>query len=187
VVAEVFVEFTEPVVAKDGRQYLARACGGEGDKGMWQGWIEFLPIATGEPIRSSRETTQPNRQDTEYWATGLTPVYLQGALERSLHPLTRKPSPVPPRPAFSGPASAMGAPPPANEAVLNPFSVYRKGEALLRKQLGALSGWRLVNIVTAFDLSRQGKATLAQTPAPMLVELIVSAVAAREESVPPGE
>ena len=88
-VAEVFVQFTEPVVAKDGRTYVARACGGETEKGMWQGWIEFLPISGGEAVRSSRETTQPNRQDTEYWATGLTPVYLEGSLNRSLHPPTR--------------------------------------------------------------------------------------------------
>jgi hypothetical protein len=97
-VAEVFVQFSEPVVSKDGQQYVARACGSETGKGMWQGWIEFLPVAGGEPVRSSRETTQPNRQDTEYWATGLTPVYLEGALNRSLNPLARKAPAVAPPP-----------------------------------------------------------------------------------------
>ena len=37
--------------------------------------------------------------------------------------------------------------------MLNPFSVYEKGEPLLRKQLGALSAWHLVNIVLAYELS----------------------------------
>ena len=32
--AEVFVEFAEPVVAKDGATYIARACGGEMDNGI---------------------------------------------------------------------------------------------------------------------------------------------------------
>ena len=41
----------------------------------------------GAAVRSGRETTQPNRQDTAYWATGLTPVYLEGALGRALNPL----------------------------------------------------------------------------------------------------
>ena len=46
--AEVFVEFSEPVMAKDGRVFVARACGSELDRSLWQGWLEFLPW-TGEP------------------------------------------------------------------------------------------------------------------------------------------
>ena len=45
--------------------------------------------ATASPSDPSRETTQPNRRDTEYWATGLTYVYLEGALHRALNPLVR--------------------------------------------------------------------------------------------------
>ena len=57
-----------------------------------------------EPVRSGRETTQPNRQDTVYWATGLTPVYLEGALDRALNPLTKAPGAARTRPVFSEPA-----------------------------------------------------------------------------------
>ena len=178
-VAEVFVEFTEPVVAKDGTTYVARACGGEMDNGMWQGWLEFLPLESGEAVRSSRETTQPNRLDTEYWATGLTPVYLEGALDRALNPLTKAPTRPAPEPVFDTPAPEIAAAPPAAESVLNPFSVYRKGESLLRNQLSALSAWHLVNIIVAYELSEQTAADLALTPAPVLVELIVSSVRER--------
>src|SRR5256885_14054355 len=73
VVAEVLVEFAEAVSSEDGKSYTARACGSEMPDGKWQGWIEFVPEDGGDPLRSARETTQPNRQDTEYWATGLTP------------------------------------------------------------------------------------------------------------------
>lgn len=173
--AEVFVEFTEPVVAKDGAAYMARACGRETDNGMWQGWVEFLPVDGGEAIRSGRETTQPNRQDTAYWATGLTPVYLEGALDRALNPLSKAPSTRTPEPVFDAPAPDV-AQQPSHESVLNPFSVYRKGEALLRSQLSALSGWHLVNIIMAYELSEQREADLAVTPASVLVELIVSTV-----------
>ena len=175
--AEVFVEFTEPVVAKDGTTYIARACGREMND-MWEGWIEFLPLEGGEPIRSGRETTQPNRQDIEYWATGLTPVYLEGALDRAMNPLSELPSGPPPEPIFEGPAPAV-VHQPSHESVLNPFSVYRKGEALLRSQLLALSSWHLVNIIMAYELSEQREADLAVTPASVLVELIVSTVRER--------
>jgi hypothetical protein len=103
-VAEVFVEFTEHVATKDGDKYIARACGGENDRGMWQGWIEFVPLAGGEVVRTGRETTQPNRTDTEYWATGLTAVFLEGALHRALHPLVRPEPPFVPPPVHGGPA-----------------------------------------------------------------------------------
>ena len=83
-VAEVLVEFDDAVMSEDGKNYTARACGAEMPGGTWQGWIEFIPLGKGEPIRSSRETTQPNRLDTVYWATGLTFIYLEGALHRAL-------------------------------------------------------------------------------------------------------
>ena len=175
---EVFVEFSEPVITKDGRLFLARACGSELDRHLWQGWVEFVPADGGPPIRSGRETTQPNRRDTEYWATGLTPVYLEGALERALNPMRSPDATV---------AGSIGTiatpeaemPPPVHESVLNPFSVYRKGESLLRSQLSALSGWHLVNIIEAYGLSEQRPAELASSPALVLVELIIAAVRER--------
>ena len=132
--AEVLVQFTEPVVRSESEAYIARACGAEMPDGLWQGWIEFLPIDDGEAVRSGRETTQPNRADTLYWATGLTPVYLEGALGRALKPLTRAVAdPVPP-PVFDAPSpEPLPAFPP--DSIMNPFSVYRKGELMLRRQL----------------------------------------------------
>jgi len=174
-VAEVLVEFAEAVTSEEGKNYTARACGSEMPDGRWQGWIEFLPLGDGEPVRSSRETTQPNRRDTEYWATGLTYVYLEGALHRALKPLTRPIAPDIAPPLFDGPAPASAAPP-TTESVLDPFSVYRKGEALLRRQLSALAGWHLVNIIRRYELSDEDPALLnAQEPA-RLVELIIHGV-----------
>src|SRR5688572_25657570 len=104
VMAEVLVEFSDSIADSDGITYAARACGAESDNGHWQGWIEFVPMDGGDAIRSGRETTQPNRTDTLYWATGLTQVYLEGALQRALKPLTlRAPRPLG-TPAYSEPA-----------------------------------------------------------------------------------
>jgi hypothetical protein len=102
-VAEVLLEYPETVRSDDGRIYIARACGSERADGLWQGWIEFVPIAGGAPVRSPRETTQPNHADVHYWATGLGTVYLEGALHRALNPLKRSAS-EPNAPIFDGPA-----------------------------------------------------------------------------------
>jgi hypothetical protein len=175
-VAEVLLEFDEAVVGPDGTRYIARACGDEMPEGMFQGWIEFIPIGAGDPVRSGRETTQPNREDTRYWATGLTPVFLEGSLKRALNPLKRAVMREPAPPVFDTPAPASRPAPPGGESVLNPFSVYRKGEPLLRRQLSALSRWHLVNIITAHGLSNTDPALLAARPPAELVELIVGAV-----------
>ncbi|MFL5553117.1 MAG: hypothetical protein ACJ770_09960 [Gemmatimonadaceae bacterium] len=84
---ETLVIFDEPIVDATGRRYFAHAMGEKRDDGLWQGWLEFLPSdGNAERLRSGRETTQPNRPDLEYWAQGLTRVYLAGALERAENP-----------------------------------------------------------------------------------------------------
>ena len=173
--AEVLLEFAEAITSEDGKNYTARACGSEMPDGRWQGWIEFLPLGNGEPLRSSRETTQPNRRDTEYWASGLTYVYLEGSLHRALKPLTRPTAPEVVPPLFDGPAPTPAAAS-TTESVLDPFSVYRKGEALLRRQLSALAGWHLVNIIRRYELSDEDPAILSATEPSQLVELIIASV-----------
>ena len=177
--AEVLVEFTEPVQDSDGRLYVAQACGAENGNGLWQGWLEFANAKTQETLRSGRETTQPNRTDTLYWATGLTAVYLEGALERARHPLVRATAKAPAKPHFTEPAPALAEDPAPTESILNPFSVYRKGETLLRRQLGALSVWHLVNIVRAHGLSDLSSPALNALTAGELIDLIAREVRAR--------
>jgi hypothetical protein len=81
----VLVKFDEPIPGPRGGMYFAQAVGAEVDNGLWEGSVEFLPTSGGsEAIDSGRETTQPNRPDLEYWAQGLSRVYLQGALVRAL-------------------------------------------------------------------------------------------------------
>jgi hypothetical protein len=186
--AETLLQYQKPVPAPNGRIYEARACGGPMAGGTWEGWIEFVPVDGGAPLRSPRETTQPNRTDTEYWATGLTPVYLEGALARALEPPIAIPvAPPHPQPSmFSGPAPRLA---PIDswgyESVLNPFSVYEKSELILRKQLGALSPWHLVNIVRAYELSAEDPAALARRASADLIEIIVSGVRAERGGLRP--
>lgn len=181
--AEVFVEFDTPIKAPDGTVYRAQACGGPMDDGTtrWQGWLEFVPVGGGDTLRSRRETTQPNRKDTAYWASGLSPVYLSGTLDRTLDPapVAAPPRTVAKEPAFDGPAPADASSEPLPNSVLNPFSVYRKGEALLRSQLGALSAWHLANIARAHDLTELDAGALERADPADLIELIVATVRLR--------
>jgi hypothetical protein len=182
--AETLIEYQHLVVAPDGTTYRARGCGSPMTGNGWQGWIEFIPSNGGDPVRTGRETTQPNRVDTEYWATGVSAVYLEGALRRALaKPVDLSAPPAQP-PAFDGPAPADSAQREAATpatSVLDPFSVYQKGEALLRRQLGALSAWHLVNIILAYDLSEQPVEMLNMMPAAALIDIIVSTVSERAQ------
>src|SRR5436189_5770422 len=102
--AETLLVYQTHIAGPDGTLYEARAVGDDMPGGGWQGWIEFLPLPGGPHVHTSRETTQPNRTDTEYWACGLTPVSLAGSLSRA-HALRPLVPPVPPRPSlFRAPA-----------------------------------------------------------------------------------
>ena len=177
--AEVFEQFADALLGSDGVRYRAQACGSEMPDGKWQGWLEFMPLDGATPVGSGRETTQPNRKDLAYWASGLTRVYLEGALERALNPLITRTT-TRAEPVFDGPAPkkyAQDSSAPEREAVLDPFSVYDKGEALLRNQLQAMSSWHLVNIIEKYRLSDDPPTALNRLSAPVLVETIVAAVA----------
>jgi hypothetical protein len=177
--AEVLAQFADPVVDEDGRAYRAQAVGAPMPDDMWEGWIEFIPLGGGRPVHTARETTQPNKKDAVYWASGLTAVYLEGALRRALNPLVRR-TPAAAEPFFDGPAHdvTVSTPRPiaTGDAVLNPFSVFEKGEVLLRKELGALSPWHLVNIIRAYRLSAQPMDTLNHLPGVALADIIVEGV-----------
>jgi len=75
-----------PFVGPDGMRYAVRVSGAERADGTWMAWLEFHPTA-GPVRRTDRETSQPNRDAVLYWATGLEPIYLEGAFDRSYVPL----------------------------------------------------------------------------------------------------
>jgi hypothetical protein len=150
---------------------------------MWDGWIEFAPTDGGPVLRTPRETKQPKRTDLDYWAGGLSPAYLEGALERAIHPDLPDPRPreIAVEPAYDGPAEppapgrATTEPRVRPRAVLDPFEVYEQGEDVLMQELLALDEGHLRNIALAHDLLADdevhravGRSTLA--------ELIVVAV-----------
>jgi hypothetical protein len=137
---ETLVRFTETIAGPDGRAYVASACGAPGSDEMWHGWLEFTDGTNS--LRTTQESEQPNRSDLMYWAQGLTYVYLEGALQRALHPLPERVGDS----ALSADSHVRPA------AVLDPYSVYRQGEDVLRRQLLALSREQLNAVIDQYDL-----------------------------------
>jgi hypothetical protein len=184
--AEVLVKFDEPITAPSGEQYFAQAVGKEVRGGSWEGWLEFMPSGDGaDTIESGRETTQPNRTNLEYWAQGLTKVYLEGALARALS-LAANPNAIwdeSETSRFNSAAGSATAPnlrsgPVIPRPVLDPFQVYAQGEAILRSELNALSRDHLEAIANAYDLKGGAASDLRSSKTAAIVEAIVEGVRA---------
>jgi hypothetical protein len=181
-VAEVLREFDEPIAHRSGT-YHARVVGRLAEDGMWEGWLEFVPIEPGGKsiAVSAVESRQPQREYLEYWAQGLSVVYAEGALDRALHPvavrtrvagvpLSERPTP---RPVTTTPVYVGGP-----EPVLDPFAVGRRNLDILRQELRALDRPRLLNIIAAFDLNPASKDVMALSDE-QLVTFVVVAVEAQ--------
>jgi len=178
--AEVLATFATPVTDELG-SYYARAVGRHGTDHMWESWIEFVPVDGGSDVLvSGIESRQPERQHLAYWATGLTPVYLEGALKRARKPLTVR------MPVIDEPVSDSPAPRrviverviPKPEPVLDPFEIGERNLDILRQELAALNRQRLLNIISAYDLA-SADADLTSMSDAELIGLIVGAVEAR--------
>ncbi len=182
--SEVLFQYDAEFSDDDGRRYHARACGRERRDGRGEGWLEFVPLDGGRPVRTERETTQPDRRFLEYWATGLTTTYLDGALLRATKPKpavrlvrTAPPPATVPRPRQRGRSEVVV---PA-AAVLDPFAVFAEGDHVLRGQLRALDAGQLRNIVRKYHLSALGSEELEQLTQPDLVGLIMGEVSERAQ------
>jgi hypothetical protein len=73
----------EALVERDGTRWTVWLLGSEAPDGLWDGALEFAGAAGVASHRTPRETRQPGRADLLYWFSGLTPVYLEGALDRA--------------------------------------------------------------------------------------------------------
>ena len=178
--AEVLASFATPVGDNLG-SYYARAVGRQAGDRMWEGWIEFLPVdGESEVLVSGIESRQPEHQHLAYWATGLTQVYLEGALNRARKPLTVR-VPVIDEPVSDKPAARrviVERVSPKPEPVLDPFDIGERNLDILRQELTALNRPRLLNIISAYDLAGVDTDLTSMNDAE-LIGLIVGTVQAR--------
>lgn len=178
--AEVLLSFDAPVTDESGA-YHARVVGRRADDGMWEGWFEFDPIDRGgDTLVGPVESRQPEHEHLTYWATGLSPVYLEGALRRA-----RRPIPVRTRiveeavsdePARRAVVVPVGPRVLRRDAVLDPFEIARQsGLEVLEQELHALNRPRLINIIAEYELNPRGEDIDWMTEA-QLVRFVVVAV-----------
>jgi hypothetical protein len=81
---ELIYEHSARVEDDEGTVYVPRTYGQARGDGTWIGWIEFHPEGgEGVFLRTDQETSQPNRAALDYWASGLEPVYFEGAFSRA--------------------------------------------------------------------------------------------------------
>jgi hypothetical protein len=180
--AEVLYSF-DATIADEFGQYHPRVVGRQAEDGMWEGWLEFVPIdGKAETLLTSVESRQPERSHLVYWATGLTPIYAEGALKRARNPVTvsvrMREMAASDAPAPRITARPVGPAALSPEAVLDPFEVGANSLDILRQELGALTRPRLLNIITACDLNPAGR-DLAWMTDEQLVTFIVVAVEAQ--------
>lgn len=180
----VLLKFEDAVTA-GGTAWRAIAFGVETPIGQWEGWLEFTPVGGELPnIATGRETTQPNRTDLDYWASGLSSVYLEGALQRAIARSSasetsenaRAAPRKAPRAARRPAANSTVAAGTRRHAVLDPFAVYAQGEDVLRKELHALSPDHLEAIVDAYDL--EGAHSLAAEGSDRTSDRLIAAILA---------
>jgi ATP-dependent Clp protease ATP-binding subunit ClpA len=81
---ELIRTYPDVVLETDGNVFACASYGKQRADGRCEGRIVFFPVRGGSPVATDRETTQPRRSSLEYWADGLTPTFLQGALARAL-------------------------------------------------------------------------------------------------------
>lgn len=177
---EVLHTFEDDVVDESG-SYHARVVGRQADDGMWEGWVEFEPSgASGDVLVTGVESRQPERVHLIYWATGLSPVYAEGALRRARHPTVVRVR-MAEQAVSEAPAPrvvTVPTPPPTAAAVLDPFEIGKKNLDILEQQLRALNRPRLLNIIAAYDLNPGGRDVSRMSDAE-LVRFIVLTVDAQ--------
>jgi hypothetical protein len=177
--AEVLRSFDEPI-RDDSGEYHARVVGRMANDGMWEGWLEFVPLEgrKADALVSAVESRQPEHEHLEYWASGLSVVYAEGALQRARRP-TRVRTHVIETPASDAPAPrTRPAPRPVGtESILDPFEVGSHSIDILAQELHALGRARLLNMIAVYELNPTGD-DLRKVPDAELIALIVASVEA---------
>jgi len=178
--AEVLRSFDEPI-RDDSGEYHARVVGRLAKDGMWEGWLEFVPLEgrNDDALISAVESRQPERKHLDYWASGLSVVYAEGALQRARRPTTVRTHLIE-TPASDAPSPRIRTTPPrtvGTEPILDPFEVGSHSLDILVQELRALGRARLLNIIVAYELNPGGDDIERLTDA-QLITLIVVAVEA---------
>ena len=162
---EIITDLDTIIISPNGNEYYAQVVGEHLATGMWEAWLEFVPLDdTLDVLLTMTETTQPTREDVVRWSTKLTEVYLQGAFARAVQ-VTDRPSLVR---DYVTTVSDAAVP-------FDPFEVLPLGKAALRARLRVLTRPELVAMIEKYHLNPARK-SLTRLSDSQLVTFIVTAV-----------
>ena len=162
--SEIITDLDTTVASTDGHEYYVQVAGEQLASGVWEAWLEFVPLDDDlEVLSTQAETTQPTRDDVVSWSAALTGTYLQGAFGRALRNTARLVVRD-----FTTEVAAISAP-------FNPFDVLPLGKAELRARLRVLTRSELLGMIQSYDLNPAEKSLIRLTDS-QLVTFIVTAV-----------
>ena len=159
---EIMIDLERTVLSSDGDEYYGQVAGDQRPDGMWEAWLEFIPVDDSlELLRTNVETTQPTREDAIRWSETLTDVYIQGAFTRAVKAADAG---VP----VTYPTVTAGVAP------LDPFEVLQLGKAALRTRLRGLTRPELLAVIEKYNLNPAAK-DLSRLGDSQLITFIVTA------------
>jgi hypothetical protein len=185
---QVIHTYVAQILDSAGQRYQVEALADERPGSTWEGRLRFTPLdGDGPVLETGRETTQSNLGDLEYWASGLEPVFLEGALERAWRHVDdgdgSGSGSGEERAEASAPGSGEAAAAPvqrraeaSTRPVLDPSAVFEQGEHVLRSELGALDTLHLQAILTDYALDEPGRRAEGVSARGDLIERIVEGV-----------
>jgi len=142
---EIMIDLERTVQSPDGDEYYGQVAGDQRPDGMWEAWLEFIPVDDSlEPLRTNVETTQPTREDAIRWSETLTDVYIHGAFARAVR-------------AAEGGVPVTYPTVTAGAAPLDPFDVLQLGKAALRARLRGLTRPELLAVIEKYNLNPAAK------------------------------
>jgi hypothetical protein len=167
---ELILDLEPAVTTRDGRVYQATVVARGAGDGHWNAWLEFVAHASPDVLRTDIETHQASEADLHGWATTLSDVYLQGALDRA-HVSSAETT------AHRHAIEEAGQP--AAPRALDPYAVFALGEHALRRELQLFRRARLLSLIIDCDLNPRGLDVSRFTKA-QLVTFIVTAIEVRQ-------
>ena len=170
--AEIIADLTHRIIDAAGEEFYVRVAGEPRPDGIWEGWLEYVPLGESEVLLTPIETTQPNRVALEHWAGALTDTFVEGAFARAVRAST---DPVARLTAIRDPwnpwvTPGVGAP--------DPFELLPSDREAMRATFGALTRPMLLSVIAEYGLNPAGK-SLAWLSDRQLVTFIIIATEAR--------
>jgi hypothetical protein len=162
--AELIADLETTVVSPQTGEYYAQVVAEQLPSGLWEAWLEFVPLADDEAVLlTDTETTQSSREDLVSWAAAVTPVYLEGAFARAARVSGRR-------------SLARSYDATIGQIPFDPFEMLQVvGKEGMRVRLRALTRAELLAVIGEYGLNPAAK-SLVRLSDSQLVTFIVTAV-----------